>query len=162
MPPRRKSTAPATPRDDQPAVDPAGEMGDRIQSARREAGFRTAQDFADALGISVWTVRSWEAAKSHPRYEMLAEVARLTDRPLAHFLGESPQQIQVPGDDQAQDLEAGAYGLAPYNRAAEQALAALSEAARARGVLLRLNTPAVATAEQIATIRAALEGLQHP
>ena len=57
-------------------------MAERIGSARREAGYRTAQDFAEDLEVSVWTVRSWESGKSQPRYDVLREISRLTSRPM--------------------------------------------------------------------------------
>jgi len=137
--------------------DPARAMGRRIQRARKAAGYRTAQDLADDLGISVWTVHSWESGKSQPRYDMLATLARLTDHPMAHFLGESPPHLDLPADE---DLEAGVYGLAPYNQAATDALNDLTDRARDWGLLLRLSTPLVVTADQLAALSAALSALR--
>jgi len=150
-------------------------MADRIASARREAGYRTAQDFAEALTLSVWTVRSWESAKSQPRYHVLREISRLTGRPIAWFLGESPGQQELeramegilqrhqfplrPNTEQTAE-EAGVYGIAPLDAAAQRQLNALSEDARGWGMLLRL-TAAIppATAEQIVALHLALAGL---
>lgn len=150
-------------------------MSERIASARREAGFRTAQDFAEALVVSVWTVRSWESAKSQPRYDVLREISRLTGRPIAWFLGENPAQQELEramagilerhqlrlkyGIAEA-DEEPGVYGIAALDGAAERELNALSEEARAWGMLLRLTAATVpATAEQIAALHVALAGL---
>jgi len=146
------------PTDDSPAEDPARAMGRRIQQARRAAGYRTAQQFAEDLAISVWTVHSWESGKSQPRYDMLGAIARLTDHPLAHFLGESHLQLEVP-DDQA-PLEAGVYGVAPYNQAAAEALTALTEAAQGWGLLLRFTAPVVATAPHLTSLHTCLEQLR--
>lgn len=136
----------------------SGPMGKRIAAARREAGFTTARDFAARLGVSVWTVRAWEAGKSRPRYEMLPTIAQLTGYPVAHFLGEKPTPAPLPHSD---DDEAGVYGIAPINRDAEQALVALSDDAREWKLLLRLNTPAVATAHQITALHTAVRTLQN-
>ncbi len=137
----------------------SGPMGKRISAARREAGFATARDFSARLGVSVWTVRAWEAGKSRPRYEMLPTIAELTGYPVAHFLGADPIPASLPHSD---DDEAGVYGIAPINRDAEQALVALSDDAREWKLLLRLNAPAVATADQIAALHAAVRALQNP
>lgn len=111
-------------------------MAERIASARREAGFRTAQDFAEALVVSVWTVRSWESAKSQPRYDVLREISRLTARPIAWFLGEGPAQQEL-----------------------ERAMEAILERLLLR-LLVLLTTPMPpATAEQIAALHVALAGL---
>jgi len=132
-------------------------MGRRISSARKQADFRTAADFAAKLAISVWTVRSWEAGKSQPRYDMLAKISDLTGFPAAWFLGENLLPSDIPGDDQP--LESGVYGIAPFNRDAEQALAALSEDARGWGLLIRLSNPAAASPTQLRALHDALTGL---
>ena len=150
-------------------------MAERIGAARREAGYRTAQDFAEALALSVWTVRSWESAKSQPRYDVLRAISSLTGRPIAWFLGEDPaqQELERAMDnmleryhlrsrqtaDQAAD-EPGVYGIAALDGAAERELRAFSQDARAWGCLLRLAGPTPpATAGQIAALHLALAGL---
>jgi len=150
-------------------------MAERIASARREAGYKTAQDFAEALELSVWTVRSWEGAKSQPRYNVLREISRLTGRPIAWFLGESPaqegmeramegvlerHQLHLKYGAAEVDEEPGVYGIAPLDGAAERQLSALREEARAWGMLLRLTTASPpATAERIAALHLALARL---
>lgn len=149
----------------------AREMGDRISQARREAGFRTAQDFSDALEVSVWTVRSWESGKSQPRYDMLATISQITGRPKAWFLGEGAIHDRLDkamgellsrresrnGED---DDEPGVYGIPARNRAAEEELQALSSDARDWKVLIRLNKPVAPVApDEIAALHLALANL---
>ena len=142
-----------------PPTEHARAMGKRISEARREAGFATALDFSAPLGVSVWTVRSWEAGKSRPRYEMLPIIAELTGCPEAHFLGAEPPLSPLP---HSEDDEAGVYGIAPINREAEDALVALSDDAREWSLLLRLNAPVVATAAQIAALHQAVRTMKAP
>lgn len=150
-------------------------MAERIGSARREAGYRTAQDFAEDLEVSVWTVRSWESGKSQPRYDVLREISRLTSRPIGWFLEETASQpgveraigrileqyqLRAEHRTDADALEPGVYGIAAFDAAAERELQALSADARAWGLLIRLTKPAApATAEQLATLHLTLATL---
>ena len=149
----------------------ARQMGDRIGQARREAGFRTAQDFSDALDVSVWTVRSWESGKSQPRYDMLATISELCGRPKAWFLGEGAVHDRLDRamgelmarrhsrDDDDTD-EPGVYGIPARNHAAEEELQALSSDARDWGVLIRITTPVPPVAsEEIAALHLAVANL---
>lgn len=146
-------------------------MGTRIAQARRESGYRTAQELAEALGVSVWTVRSWESGKSQPRYDMLETLSAVTGRARGWFLGEEPLRDRLEitigdllastdcGEDE-EGVEAGVYGVPARDEAAEKALLGLSEAARQRGVLIRFGTPIQpAAAEAIAALHVALIGL---
>lgn len=149
----------------------AQEMGDRIGQARREAGFRTAQDFSDALNVSVWTVRSWESGKSQPRYDMLGTISELTSRPKAWFLGEGAIHDRLDramgelmarrqSRDGEEDSEPGVYGIPARNRAAEEELQALSSDARDWGVLIRITSPVPPVApDEIAALHLALANL---
>lgn len=145
-------------------------MGTRIAQARRKAGFRTAQAFAEALGVSVWTVRSWESGKSQPRYDMLETISALTGHTCGWFFGEEPLRDRLEitiGDllagtdcDDEEGMETGVYGIPARDEAAEKMLLSLSEAARARGVLIRFGTPIPpAAAEPIAALHVAVLGL---
>lgn len=149
----------------------AEEMGDRISQARREAGFRTAQSFSEALDVSVWTVRSWESGKSQPRYDMLGTISELTGRPKAWFLGEGAVHDRLDraigelmarrqSRDSDTDDEPGVYGIPARNFAAEQELMALSSDARDWGVLIRVmkTVPPVA-ADELAALHLALANL---
>ncbi|MFW6156693.1 MAG: helix-turn-helix domain-containing protein [Armatimonadota bacterium] len=152
-------------------VDSAQEMGDRIGQARREAGFRTAQDFSDSLDVSVWTVRSWESGKSQPRYDMLARISELTGRPKAWFLGEGAVHDRLDramgellarrqSRDGDNDEEPGVYGIPARNRAAEEELQALSSDARDWGVLIRITRPVPpVAADEIAALHLAIANL---
>jgi DNA-binding transcriptional regulator YiaG len=149
----------------------AQEMGDRIGQARREAGFRTAQDFSDALDVSVWTVRSWESGKSQPRYDMLNTISQLTGRPKAWFLGEGAVHDRLDramgellarreSRDGEDEDEPGVYGIPARNRAAEEELQALSSDARDWGVLIRVTRPVPPVApDEIAALHLALANL---
>ncbi|MFO8081424.1 MAG: helix-turn-helix transcriptional regulator [Armatimonadota bacterium] len=152
-------------------VDSAQEMGDRIGQARREAGFRTAQDFSDSLDVSVWTVRSWESGKSQPRYDMLATISELTGRPKAWFLGEGAVHDRLDramgellarrqSRDGEDGEEPGVYGIPARNRAAEEELQALSSDARDWGVLIRITRPVPpVAADEIAALHLAVANL---
>jgi len=161
--------------DSKEQVGGADLMAERIGMARREAGFKTAQDFAEALAVSVWTVRSWESGKSQPRYHVLRAISQLTGRPVAWFLGENPAQqeleramegileryqLHLKYGSEAEAMEPGVYGIAPFDMAAERELQALSGDARRWGLLIRLTGPvSPATAEQLAAVHLALAGL---
>jgi DNA-binding transcriptional regulator YiaG len=149
----------------------AEEMGNRISQARREAGFRTAQDFSDALTVSVWTVRSWESGKSQPRYDMLGTISELTGRPRAWFLGEGAihnrldramGELMARRQERNSEVEdePGVYGIPARNRAAEEELVSLSSDARDWGVLIRINRPIPpVAADEIAALHLALANL---
>ncbi len=154
-------------------LEMARAMGARIAQARREAGYRTAQDFADALAISVWTVRSWESGKSQPRYHMLDTISRLTEHSKAWFLGEETARDRLDvtigellarksrAEDAGEEAEeGGVYGIPALDLAAEEELVALSSDAREWGILIRIASPiAPASAEQIAALHLVLAGV---
>lgn len=71
------------------------DMGQRIQSARIEAGFQTADTFAEKLPVKVATVRSWEQGRSRPRHELLSLITDLTGKDTDYFYGRD-------GTDQAE------------------------------------------------------------
>lgn len=49
-------------------------FGERLQAARRRAGYRTQQALADLIGRSPRTIRNWETDKTLPDVEDLAEL----------------------------------------------------------------------------------------
>ncbi len=63
------------------------EMGRRIHSARIEAGYRSAKDFAAALGVSESAVYAWEAPSKGkvPHRRTLERIAELTGRSVAYL-----------------------------------------------------------------------------
>jgi len=155
-------------------AETARAMGNRIGQARREAGYRTAQDFADALDVSVWTVRSWESGKSQPRYDMLGTISKLTSRPQAWFLGEGVAYDRLDraigellarcqareGAAETMAEVAGVFGVAPADSTAAEELQALTAAAREWNVLIKVMSPsAPASADEIAAMHLALANL---
>jgi transcriptional regulator with XRE-family HTH domain len=62
-------------------------LGQRIREARRAAGFRNVEQLAVRLGVAARTVQRWEAGTSEPSLSKLREIAGVTDKRLAYFLG---------------------------------------------------------------------------
>ncbi len=69
------------------------QMGQRIQAARLDADYDTAEAFADAIEKPVATVRSWEQGRTRPRHEDLYAIARLTAKPIGYFYGEEQASV---------------------------------------------------------------------
>ena len=61
------------------------QLGKRLAAARLSAGFETAEDFADKLGITPAAYRKNERDGALPKYETLLEIARLLECDL-HWL----------------------------------------------------------------------------
>lgn len=57
---------------------PAFHLGDRLRKAREDAGYYSASDFADVLGISRDSLRSYERNKRRPRRPVLVAWAEAT------------------------------------------------------------------------------------
>lgn len=55
-------------------VDPM--FGERLQAARKRAGYRTQQALGDVIGVSGRTIRNWETDKTHPDANDLAALRR--------------------------------------------------------------------------------------
>lgn len=52
-------------------------FSDRLKRARVAAGFETAKDCADALGVEAPTYRQWERGQASPDLEMLTRICKL-------------------------------------------------------------------------------------
>ena len=52
-------------------------FGKRLREARVRAGYRSAQQFAYALGIEPATYRYYERGKSQPNFEVLTRICEL-------------------------------------------------------------------------------------
>lgn len=52
-------------------------FGERLQAARKRAGFRTQQALGDVLGRSARTIRNWETDKTLPDVADLAELRQV-------------------------------------------------------------------------------------
>jgi transcriptional regulator with XRE-family HTH domain len=89
-------------------------IGQRMQQAREEADFTDEDDFADRLGITVATLRAWEADIQPPSDEQLqrfAELVGIDAATLSHLARDAaPKGIcrpvdLVPDREQAEILE---------------------------------------------------------
>ena len=69
-----------------PSVD---EIGERIQTARRDAGFKNPESLAAALGVSPATVSRYEQGRTTPTITRLREIAALTGQTLRYFVDEA-------------------------------------------------------------------------
>jgi len=61
-------------------------FGQQLKAARIDAGFRTAKEFADALGVEPPTYRYWERGKSLPDLVTVARICKLLQRDANYFL----------------------------------------------------------------------------
>lgn len=52
-------------------------FGQRLQAARKRAGYRTQQALGDAVGRSGKQVRNWETDRMEPPYDVLLNLRRL-------------------------------------------------------------------------------------
>lgn len=89
-------------------------LGQQIQEARRRTGLTDDEHFADRLGVSVATVKAWEAEIETPSDEQLQRLAELTGldaAALSHLArAAAPKGIcspvdLVPSHSQAEVLE---------------------------------------------------------
>jgi transcriptional regulator with XRE-family HTH domain len=55
------------------------QFGQRLREAREHAGFRSAQQFAGALGSEPHTYRKYERGQAEPNYETLTRICELLD-----------------------------------------------------------------------------------
>lgn len=132
-------------------------VGERIQQAREAAGYRTAKQFAEAIGIEVGTVYSWEgAAKAKtPRLRTLRRIAEFLQVPLETLTGEAtpvkppPAPVVAPAPTQAHpgvDALAADADLCARHHVTDAELAELR----------RFSLP---NGKPMATVAAALRGL---
>ena len=52
-------------------------FGKKLKEARERAGFHTAKEFADSLGVEENRYRHWERGSAQPNLPMLARITRL-------------------------------------------------------------------------------------
>lgn len=67
--------------------------GQRLASARHEAGYHSAEAFGAAIGVSGQAVRTWEAEKHAPSEDNLARIVEVTGKPVGYFYGEEDAEI---------------------------------------------------------------------
>ena len=66
----------------------AKKLGTTIKTARKELGM-SQREFAQALDISDKTVSSYEVGRATPSFDMLRDISRIVNKPLAYFDSES-------------------------------------------------------------------------
>ena len=76
------------------------EPGRRIASARIEAGYDTQEAFAEALGVSVWTVRAWERKKNptRPDNPNMDRLVKVTGKTRAYLSGDEDGTVERLSD----------------------------------------------------------------
>ena len=62
------------------------ELGNKIQSARRDAGFKNPESFAAALGVSPATVSRYEQGRMVPSLARLMKISAITGHSVGYFL----------------------------------------------------------------------------
>jgi len=67
-------------------------FGLELRKAREKAGFDTAKDFAEALGVEENRYRHWERGSAQPSLPMLARITRLLKVELAELIPQSYQK----------------------------------------------------------------------
>ena len=65
------------------------DLKQKIKTVRKEKGFRSAESFAEALGVSLKTVQGWEKLDNNrwPDLVMMLKVCELTGYDLDYFVG---------------------------------------------------------------------------
>ena len=76
-------------------------LGQRIRSARRDAGLSQGQ-LAGALNTTQSAISLYEAGQRSVGIDMLLNVARILNRPLHYFLGEDGDMLYVKDSDIAE------------------------------------------------------------
>ena len=64
-------------------------FGTKITALRKEKGYRSQKEFAEALGVSTTTINYYENDERKPDYEMFQRIADLLDVSYDYLLGKS-------------------------------------------------------------------------
>lgn len=72
-------------------------FGEKLKEARERAGFETAKEFAESLGVEENRYRHWERGSAQPSLPMLARITRLLKVELSDLI---PQSYQKKGRDE--------------------------------------------------------------
>ena len=67
-------------------------LRDKLGELRRNAGYKTQDSFAQALDVSLETVRNWEQGKTLPEYNALLQICLLLDCSIDYLFGIIPEQ----------------------------------------------------------------------
>ena len=70
-------------------------FAERLTTLRKRAGLRQ-EDFADAIGVSIDTVRRWEGEKQEPRLGELKRIASVLRVPISNIAGENTDSFTEP------------------------------------------------------------------
>ncbi|MEO9254941.1 MAG: helix-turn-helix transcriptional regulator [Tepidiformaceae bacterium] len=79
-------------------VPVSANLGNRIRTARRDAGMSQGQ-LATALNTTQSAISLYEAGQRSVGIDMLLNVARILNRPLHYFLGEDGDMLYVKDSD---------------------------------------------------------------
>ncbi len=79
-------------------VPVSANLGNRIRTARRDAGMSQGQ-LAGALNTTQSAISLYEAGQRSVGIDMLLNVARILNRPLHYFLGEDGDMLYVKDSD---------------------------------------------------------------
>lgn len=61
-------------------------FGSRLRTARKDAGFKTAREFAEALGVEPPRYRYWERGEALPDLVHVARICRILKRDPNYFM----------------------------------------------------------------------------
>ncbi len=79
-------------------TDVMSTFGRKLKEARERAGFETAKQFAESLGIEENRYRHWERGSAQPALPMLVRITRLLKVELTELI---PHAYQKKGDQVA-------------------------------------------------------------
>ena len=85
-------------------VPVSASLGQRIRSARRDAGMSQGQ-LASSLNTTQSAISLYEAGQRSVGIDMLLNVARILNRPLHYFLGDDGDMLYVRDSDIAQLID---------------------------------------------------------
>ena len=71
-----------------------GDFGDRLKKLRKER-YKTQDDFAEAVGKKIETVRNWEQGRALPEMETFFKICDLLDCDLDYLTGRLQQKTLI-------------------------------------------------------------------
>lgn len=75
-------------------------IGRRIASARIELGL-SQEEFAERIGVNMYTLRAWEQGRHAPKYDALMKIAEKTSKPLEWLIVGSADKPELVDADMA-------------------------------------------------------------
>jgi transcriptional regulator with XRE-family HTH domain len=123
-------------------------VGELVRGARKRAGYTSAEDAAEAIGVSFTALYELERGKSWISAEMAAALNATLNIPVASFFQGFGSKVDPTPDEaldvirKALELRANASAIRPIERKVLDSLAALNDAeAAAAGELLLAMLP---------------------